>query len=70
MLDIVDHSFHTMSDVKVQKGINHFIESRESDMVAFMNKKHIFFGSILSNPLVKELGYYSKVPVLVLKDIA
>ena len=69
MLDMVDHSFHTMSDVKVQKGIDTFIQSRESDMVAFMNKKHMFFGSILSNPLVKELGYYSEIPILVLKDI-
>ena len=69
MLDEVDHSFHTMSDVKVQKGINTFIESRKSDMVAFMNKKHMFFGSILSNPLVKELGYYSEIPIMVLKNI-
>ncbi|MGB5203482.1 universal stress protein [Eudoraea sp.] len=69
MLDVVDHSFHTMSDVKVQKGIDTFIQSRESGMVAFMNKKHMFFGSILSNPLVKELGYYSEIPILVLKDM-
>ncbi len=70
MLDEMDHSFHTMSDIKVQKGIITFIESRESGMAAFMNKKHMFFGSILSNPLVKELGYYSEIPILVLKDIA
>lgn len=70
MLDEVENSFHTMTDVKVQKGIITFIESRESDMIAFMNKKHMFFGSILTNPLVKELGYYSVIPILVLKDIA
>jgi len=69
MLDGVDNSFHTMTDVKVQKGIDTFIQSRESEMVAFMNKKHMFFGSILSNPLVKELGYYSEIPILVLKDM-
>src|SRR6056297_9895 len=66
MLDEVDHSFHTMTDVKVQKGIVTFIQSRGSEMVAFMNKKHMFFGSILSNPLVKQLGYYSEIPILVL----
>ena len=69
MLDEVDNSFHTMTDVKVQKGIDTFIQSRESGMVAFLNKKHMFFGSILSNPLVKELGYYSEIPILVLKDM-
>lgn len=36
-----------MTDVKVQKGIDTFIQSRERGMVAFMNKKYMFFGSIL-----------------------
>lgn len=63
-----DHSFHTLEKLKVHAGINAFIESRGSDMVAFLNKKHLFFGSILSNPLVKELGYHSRIPVLALKD--
>jgi nucleotide-binding universal stress UspA family protein len=64
----VGHSFHELEGMTVQAGINAFIDSRESDMVAFINRKHSFFGSILSKPLVKELGYHSKVPVLVLKD--
>ncbi len=63
-----DHSFHTLTDVKVQEGINTFIESRDSDMIAFINRKHHFFGSIFSKPLVKELGYHSKIPILVLRD--
>lgn len=63
-----DHSFHTLEDLKVQAGINAFIESRGSDMIAFLNKKHSFFGSILSKPLVKELGYHSRIPVLALND--
>lgn len=63
-----DHSFHTLEDVKVHAGINAFIESRGSDMIAFLNKKHSFFSSILSNPLVKDLGYHSRIPVLALND--
>lgn len=63
-----DHSFHTLTDVKVQEGINTFIESRDSDIIAFINKKHHFFGSIFSKPLVKELGYHSQIPILVLRD--
>ena len=38
-------------------------------MVAFINKKHAFFGSTLIQPLVKRLGYYSKVPILVMHDL-
>ena len=68
ILKNTDHSFHELEDLSVQAGINAFLESRNSSMVAFMNRKHSFFSSILSKPLVKELGYHSKVPVLVLKD--
>lgn len=67
ILKNVDHTFHELEDLSVQEGINAFIESRNSDMIAFINPKHSFFGSILSKPLVKELGYNSKIPVLVLK---
>lgn len=63
-----DHSFHILEDVKVQAGINAFIDSRGSDMIAFLNKKHSFFGNILSNPLVMDLGYHSRIPVLALND--
>ena len=38
-------------------------------MVAFINKKHTFFGSILRQPLVKEMGFNSKVPILVMHDL-
>ncbi len=65
----IDYSFHTLSHIKVPAAINCFVQSRESDMVAFINKKHAFFGSILTNPLVKEIGYNSTVPLFVLHDL-
>ncbi len=65
----VDYSFHTLSNMEVTAAVNCFVESRGSDMVAFINKKHKFFGSILTQPLVKNLGYYTKVPVLVMHDL-
>ena len=67
ILGDLDHSFHTLTNIKVQEGINAFIESRDSDMIAFINRKHHFFGSIFAKPLVKELGYHSRVPILVLR---
>lgn len=63
-----DYMNHVLTKTKVYKGINTFIKDRGSDMIAFVNKKHLFFGSILSNPLVKEIGYDSHIPVLVLND--
>ena len=68
ILEGTDHSFHTLSDIKVHAGINAFIDSRGSDIIAFVNKKHTLFGSILSKPLVKEMGYHSRIPVLALND--
>lgn len=64
----VAHSFHELEDIAVHTGINAFIDMRDSDMVAFINRNHSFFGRMFSKRLVKELGYHSKVPVLVLKD--
>ncbi|MCG2461155.1 universal stress protein [Flavobacteriaceae bacterium F89] len=64
----VGHSFHEMEEVAVHEGINTFIDSRDSDIVAFVNQKRNFFSRIVSKPLVKELGYHPRVPVLVLKD--
>ncbi len=65
----IDHSFHVLSHMEIPAAIGCFVESRESDMVAFINKKHAFFGSILTQPLVKEISYQSKVPILVMHDL-
>lgn len=68
ILEGSDHSFHVLEDIKVHKGIGAFVESRESDMVAFINRKHTFLGKILSRPLVQELGYHYSIPLLALND--
>ena len=68
ILENVDHSFHTLSDKDIAQGITTFVESRKSDMIAFINKKHFLFNSIFSRPLVKEIGYDAKVPILALNE--
>jgi len=65
----IDYSFHLLSHMERSSAINCFVESRESDMIVFINKKHTFFGSIFSQPLVKNITYHTKVPVLVLHDL-
>jgi nucleotide-binding universal stress UspA family protein len=67
--EAIDYSFHTLNHIEIPSAINCFVESRESDMVTFINKKHAFFGSLLTQPLVKEIGYHSKVPIMVLHDL-
>lgn len=66
ILELVPHSFHTLSQKNIAKGLTSFVESRDSDMIAFINRKHYFFGSVFSKPLVKEIGYDATVPILAL----
>jgi nucleotide-binding universal stress UspA family protein len=68
ILKNVEHSFHTLSDKDIAQGITSFVESRGSDMIAFINKKHFLFSSIFSRPLVKEIGYDATVPILALNE--
>ena len=69
ILEETNHKSKFLSHNLVETAINIFIESRDSDMVAFINKKHTFFGSILTNPLVKSLSFHTKVPILVMHDL-
>ena len=66
--DVV-HTFHTLTDIKIAPGIHSFIESRDSDLLALINKKHGFLTSIFTKSLVKEIGYKPQVPVLVMHNV-
>lgn len=62
----LEHSFHYIRDVDLYTSLYKFIEIMNTDMIVFINKEHSFFENVFSNPMVKELGYHSKVPVLTL----
>ncbi|MCC4213966.1 universal stress protein [Leeuwenhoekiella parthenopeia] len=64
----LQYSFHYLDQVDVITGLNIFTQSRNSGMIAFINKKHRFFGFVFSKPMVKDLGYTARVPVLVMHD--
>jgi nucleotide-binding universal stress UspA family protein len=66
-----DTSFthHILFNLNLQKGVQSFTQSRESEMIAFINKKHHFFESIFSDPMVKVLGNNAHFPVLALHDL-
>lgn len=63
-----NYSFHHLGGSDATASVQRFVESRDSDMIAFINKKHAFFGSVFTTPMVKELGMFCKVPLLVLHD--
>lgn len=65
----VPYTYHTLYDMDVNDGVRSFVQSRESEMIAFVNKKHNFFGGIFSNPMVRELGKTANVPILAMHDV-
>jgi len=65
----IEHTFHEVEEKEVGEAVRHFVEERKSGMIAFINKKHTFFGSIFSRPLVKQLGLHARVPVLAMHDL-
>lgn len=62
----IPHSFHFIEGNSLQEVLSVFVQSRNSGMVAFINKKHSVFTLLFSTPLVKELKLHSKVPFLAL----
>lgn len=67
-LSPLDFSFHWNEKEEVREALLKFIDTRNSDMIVFVNRKHWFFGGVFSNPLVKNLGVHSTVPILALHD--
>lgn len=70
ILHDVNYKFHNLSHTSVITAVNIFVESRESDMVAFLNKKHKFFGSILTSPMVKNISFHLNIPILAMHDLS
>lgn len=64
-LQEAETTFHILEHVNVPIGIYCFSESRNSDLISFVNKKYSFMEKLLFKPLYKNLGNYSKTPVLV-----
>ena len=69
ILDPASFTHHRLYNVDLKDGVSCFVQSRQSEMIAIVNKKHNFFGSIFSNPMVKELGNHTNVPLLAMHDL-
>lgn len=64
----VEYTYHWLENTTVKEGVLSFVDQQKSGLISFVNRKHWFFGSVFSNPLVKSLGIHSKVPILALHD--
>ncbi len=68
LLSSSEHSFHWLQNVSIADGLLLFVKQRQSGLIAFVNRKHWFFGSIFSSPLIKTLSLHATIPLLALHN--
>ena len=66
--DLIEHSFHFLSNTKIEEAVQCFVESRNIDMIAMIAKNLNFFQRILFHPTVETISYHTDVPFLVLHE--
>ena len=62
------HSFHRVTNKKIEAGVQCFIESRDINMIVMIAKNLNLFQQILFKPAVEEISYHTEVPFLVLHE--
>jgi len=60
----ISHSFHTLTNIEVTKGILSFIQSRNSDVLVLNHRKRGFFRNIFSKSVLKKIGKKPQIPLL------
>ncbi|MFD0797231.1 universal stress protein [Maribacter chungangensis] len=61
-------SFHTLTGKKLDEAVQHFVQSRDLDMIVMVAKNLNFLERILFRPTVEKISYHTKVPFLVLHE--
>lgn len=64
----VTYSFHTLTGKKLDEAIQHFVESRDLDMIVMAAKNLNFLERILFRPRVEKISYHTRVPFLVIHE--
>lgn len=61
-----NHSFHTLTNSKVEEAVQCFVESRDIDMIVMVAKNLNYFQQLFFHSKVEKISYHTKVPFLVL----
>ncbi len=64
----IDHSFHRVTNKKIEAGLQCFVENRDIDMIIMIAKNLTLFQQIIFRPTVEEISYHTKVPFLVIHE--
>lgn len=60
------HHFYSIEHDTVTKGIYQFQKEHEVDMMVMISNKHSFFENLLFRPVINEIGFQLKTPLLVI----
>lgn len=64
----VKHSFHTIENADIEKGINEFISENPTDMLVMVSHQHNLFERLFNSSHTRLIAYQTQVPLLVLHD--
>lgn len=68
-LSSYEYSIHWMPKyAKKAKEIHDFVEELEIDLLAMVRYKHSWVEKIMNEPVIQNIGYHPKVPVLVIPE--
>ncbi|WAC02794.1 universal stress protein [Lacinutrix neustonica] len=62
------HSFHFLTNKRVESAVQCFVESRGISMIAMVAKNLNYFQQILFHTRVEEISYQTEIPFLVLHE--
>lgn len=63
------HTFHKVTiSTTVADAITEFAESEKADMIGLVHYTHTFMEKLTQEPVVKRVGFHTKVPLLVLPE--
>ena len=64
LLENHDHSFHSLINKDVVKGINEFVDALRSDMIVMLPRSRSFMQSILKKSESKAMAFHTTTPLL------
>ena len=65
-LTALDPAIYTLDNTRVEEAIGEYVENTNTDLIGIISRKHSFFDNLLKRSTLKELGYHSKIPLLVM----
>ena len=64
----LEHSFHFLTNKKIEDAVQCFTESRATDMIVMVAKNLNYFQQILFHSRVEKISYHTDIPFLVLHE--